>query len=130
MLCRAVVPGMRARRYGRIVNVSSVFGSITKEQRAAYSASKFGLDGMTAALAVEVADENVLANCVAPGFIETDLTREVLGQAGMDELAGRVPIRRLGQPEEVAALVGWLASEENTYLTGQNVLIDGGFSRI
>ena len=130
LLCRAVVPGMRARGYGRIVNISSVFGVITKEQRASYSTSKFGLDGMTAALASEVAEDGVLANCVAPGFVATDMTREVLGEDGMAELAARVPIRRLAQPEEIASLVAWLASEENTYLTGQNVVIDGGFTRI
>jgi len=130
ILCRAVLPGMRRRRWGRIVNVSSIFGVISKEFRASYSASKFGLDGMTAALAAETASENVLANSVAPGFVDTDLTRSVLGDAGIAELTARVPARRLGQPEEVASLVAWLAGPENTYLTGQTVVIDGGFSRV
>ncbi len=130
LLCRAAVPGMRQRRYGRIVNISSIFGVISKEFRASYSASKFGLDGMTAALAAEVAADNVLANCVAPGFIDTDLTRRVLGDAGIAELTARVPARRLGAPDEIAALVSWLVSGENTYLTGQTLVIDGGFSRV
>jgi NAD(P)-dependent dehydrogenase (short-subunit alcohol dehydrogenase family) len=130
LCCRAVVPGMRARRWGRIVNLSSVFGVISKEGRGPYSASKFGLDGLTAALAAEVAADGVLANCVAPGFIETDLTRRSLGDAGMKAMAERVPMKRLGQPEEIAALVAWLAGPENTYLSGQTVIIDGGFTRV
>ena len=130
LLCRAVVNGMRARGWGRIVNIASVFGSISREQRGAYSASKFALDGMTAALAAEVAADGVLANCVSPGFVETDLTREILGESGIAELVARVPMRRLAQPAEIAALVAWLASPENTYISGQNVVIDGGFSRV
>jgi 3-oxoacyl-[acyl-carrier protein] reductase len=130
LLCRAVVPGMRARRWGRIVNISSVFGVISKEGRAPYSASKFALDGMTAGLAAEVAAEGVLANCVAPGFVETDLTRRMLGEDGMREMASRVPMRRLAQPVEIARFVAWLAGPENTYISGQNLVIDGGFTRV
>ena len=121
---------MRKKGWGRIVNVTSIFGVISKELRGAYSASKFGLDGLTAALAAEAAADGVLANCVAPGFIDTDLTRRVLGPRGMAEMAKRIPARRLGKPAEIAALVAWLAGPENTYLSGQQVVIDGGFSRV
>ena len=130
LLCRAVVPYMRAQGWGRIVNVTSIFGTISKAQRASYSASKFGLDGMTAALAAEVAVDGILANCVAPGFVDTDMTRQILGEAKMRELADAVPMQRLAQPEEIAAFVAWLAGPENTYVSGQNMVIDGGFSRI
>jgi len=129
-LCQAVLPGMRERGWGRIVNIASIFSVISKEHRATYSASKFGLDGLTAGLAAEVAVDGVLANCVSPGFIETDLTRKNLGDAGIRELTARVPMRRLGQPAEVAALVAWLAGPENTFLSGQNIVIDGGFTRV
>jgi len=129
LLCRAVLARMAARGWGRIVNISSVFGVVSREQRASYSASKFALDGMTAALAAEAAREGVLANCVAPGFIDTDLTRRVLGDAGMAEVASVVPAGRLGRPEEVAELVAWLAGPRNTYMSGQNVVMDGGFTR-
>lgn len=129
-MCQAVLSGMRSRGWGRIVNISSIWGRISKAHRGAYSTSKFGIDGMTAALAAEVAADGVLANCVAPGFIATDMTRRTLGEAGMAELAGQVPARRLGQPEEVAALVAWLAGPENTYISGQNIVIDGGFTRV
>jgi NAD(P)-dependent dehydrogenase (short-subunit alcohol dehydrogenase family) len=129
-LCQAVIPHMREQGWGRIVNVSSIFGIISKEQRASYSTSKFAIDGMTAALAAEVAQYGILANCVAPGFIDTELTRSVLGAHGMEELAGRVPARRLGQAEEIASLVSWLCSPENSYISGQNLVIDGGFVRV
>jgi NAD(P)-dependent dehydrogenase (short-subunit alcohol dehydrogenase family) len=130
LLCRATVAGMRERRYGRIVNISSIYGVISKEFRASYSATKFGLDGLTTALAAEVSADNVLANCVAPGFIDTDLTRGVLGEGGMAAVAAQIPARRLGTPGEIAAFVAWLVGPENTYITGQTLVIDGGFSRI
>lgn len=130
LLCRACAPAMAARGWGRIVNVSSIFGKVTKEFRAPYSASKFALDGMTAALAAEYTETGVLANCIAPGFIDTDLTRRVLGEDGIRELSARVPAKRLGKPEEIAAFVAWLAGPENTYIAGQNIAIDGGFTRV
>jgi len=129
-LCRAVLPGMYKRSWGRVVNITSVFGIVSRAGRGSYSSSKFGLDGMTVALAAEVAAQGVLANCVAPGFIDTELTREVLGEVGIAELAGVVPAGRLGTPEEVAELVVWLAGPRNTFVSGQNVVIDGGFARV
>jgi NAD(P)-dependent dehydrogenase (short-subunit alcohol dehydrogenase family) len=130
LLMQAVVPAMRRKRWGRIVNIASIFSVVSKELRASYSASKFALDGMTAALAAEVAADGVLANCVSPGFIDTDLTRSILGESGLAELVARIPMRRLGKPEEIAAFVAWLVSEENTYISGQNLVIDGGFTRV
>jgi NAD(P)-dependent dehydrogenase (short-subunit alcohol dehydrogenase family) len=130
LLCQAVLPFMRRRRWGRIVNVASVFGVVSAPFRASYSASKFALDGMTAALAAEVAADGILANCVSPGVIDTELTRTVLGDAGIQALVSRVPIGRLGTPEEVAALVAWLVGLENTFVSGQNIVIDGGFTRV
>ena len=129
-LCQAVVLGMKAKQSGRIVNICSVWGKIAKAQRGSYTTSKFGLDGMTAALAAEVAEYGILANSVAPGFIDTELTRSVLGEAGAAELAGTVPMKRLGRPEEVAELVVFLVGPLNTYISGQNIAIDGGFTRV
>jgi NAD(P)-dependent dehydrogenase (short-subunit alcohol dehydrogenase family) len=129
-LIQAVLPRMTSQRWGRIVNITSIFSIVGKEFRAPYSASKFGMDGMTASLAAEVAESGVLVNSVAPGFIDTELTRKVLGEQGMQEMATKVPIRRMGNPEEVASLVLWLASNENTFVSGQNIAIDGGFSRV
>lgn len=130
LLCQAAIPAMKERGRGHIVNISSVFGKVTKALRASYSASKFALDGLTAAIAAEHAAHGIVANSVAPGFIDTDLTRRVLGDTGIQSLVGTVPARRLGQPAEVARFVLWLASDENTYINGQNIAIDGGFTRV
>lgn len=129
-LCRAVVPGMCARSWGRIVNITSIFSVVSKAARGAYSSSKFGLVGMTAALSAEVAGCGVLANCVAPGFIDTELTRQVLGKDGIADMVADVPVGRLGTPEEVAELAVWLAGPRNTFMSGQNVVIDGGFTHV
>ena len=128
--CQAAIPAMKTAGWGRIVNICSIWGKISREHRAPYSASKFALDGMTLALAAELTQYGVLANCVAPGFIDTKLTRDVLGPEGIAELSGQVPARRLGSVDEVAAFVAWLAGPDNTYVSGQNISIDGGFARV
>jgi 3-oxoacyl-[acyl-carrier protein] reductase len=130
MICQAVIPQMKKKNWGRIVNMSSIFGHISKEFRAPYSSSKFGLDGMTVALSAELSQYGILANSVGPGFIDTDMTRNILGEKGIEELRSKVPMKRLGKVDEIASLVSWLVSDQNTYLTGQNILIDGGFSRV
>jgi len=130
ILCQAVIPYMKQQNWGRIVNLTSIFGNISKEYRAPYSSSKFGLDGMTTALAAEVSEFGILANSVGPGFIDTDMTKNILGEKGMSELKDKIPMKRLGQADEIASLVSWLVSEENTYMSGQNLMIDGGFSRV
>lgn len=129
LLCQSVIPAMVKKKWGRIVNISSIWGIISKEYRASYSASKHALDGMTLALAIEHSKDGVLANCVSPGFTDTELTRKVLGNKQIEEIQTSIPIGRLANPAEIAKLVLWLASEENNYVTGQNIAIDGGFSR-
>lgn len=129
-LCQVVLPHMKKNRWGRIINVGSIFGKISKEFRAAYSASKFGLDGMTAALAAEVASHNILANTISPGFVNTELTRSVLGEEGIQKMIQGVPMQRLCEPTEIAQMVLWLVSPLNTFVSGQNLAIDGGFSRV
>lgn len=130
LLCQAALPSMKRKGWGRIVNISSIWGKISMAHRASYSASKFALDGMTVALAAEHAADGIIANSIAPGFIDTDLTRRMLGDAGIQALVEKVPARRLGRVEEIARLVLWLASEENTFVSGQNIAIDGGFTRV
>lgn len=130
LLCQAVIPSMQNKGWGRIVNISSIFGKISKQYRSAYSASKFALDGLTVSLAAEVGKYGILANCVAPGFIDTELTRNILGENGMKQMVELIPMGRLGSVEEVAVFVVWLASSENTYINGQNIAIDGGFTRV
>lgn len=130
ILCQAAIPSMKRKGWGRIVNVSSIFGKVSMAHRASYSASKFALDGMTVALAAEHVADGIVANSVAPGFIDTDLTQRMLGDAGIQALVSKVPAKRLGKVEEIARLVLWLASEENTFISGQNIAIDGGFTRV
>jgi len=127
-LCAAVLPGMRRRRYGRILNITSIYGVVSCPGRAAYSASKFGLLGLSRAMALEAAADNVLVNCLAPGFIDTDLTRRVLGAKGMRLAASRVPLRRLAKPDEIARFAAFLVGTENSYATGQNFVVDGGYT--
>ena len=130
LLCQAAIPAMVRRKWGRVVNVSSIWGKISKAQRAAYSASKFAIDGLTVALAAEHSSDGILANSIAPGFIDTELTRRILGEAGIRQMVAGVPAGRLGQADEIAHFVLWLSSGENTYLSGQNIAIDGGFTRV
>jgi len=130
MISKAVSVFMKANRYGRIINIASIFGHCTKEKRSCYTTSKFALVGMTKTLAVEMAPYNVLVNSVSPGFTATELTERVLGVSGMDEVSRVIPIRRLAKPEEISKVVLFLASKYNTYLTGQNIIVDGGFVNV
>lgn len=130
MLCQAAIPSMKAKGWGRIVNISSIWGKISMAHRASYSASKFALDGLTLALAAEHTADGILANSIAPGFFDTDLTQRMLGEEGIKALVAKVPAQRLGHVNEIARLVLWLSSEENTFIAGQNIAIDGGFTRV
>jgi 3-oxoacyl-[acyl-carrier protein] reductase len=130
MLCQAAIPSMKLKGWGRIVNISSIWGKISKPHRASYSASKFALDGMTVALAVEHSSNGIIANSISPGFFDTDLTRQMLKESEVNELIAKVPLNRLGQVDEIARLVLWLSGEENTFVVGQNIAIDGGFTRV
>lgn len=118
---------MAQNRYGRIVNIASIFGVVSKEMRSAYTASKSGLIGVTKTMALDLASDNILVNSVSPGFIETELTQKVLGKDGIEEMQKRIPLARLGSPKEIASYVLFLASKQNTYMTGQNMVVDGGF---
>lgn len=128
-LCQAAIPGMKKKRWGRIINISSIWGKIGREHRGSYAASKFAIDGLTVALALEHAKDGILANCVAPGFTDTELTRSVLGPAELERVVASIPIGRLASVDEIAELVTFLGSAQNTYMTGQNIAIDGGFTR-
>ena len=130
LLSQAVIPKMIENKSGRIINITSIFGHCTKEQRMSYTTSKYALSGMTKTMSVELAPHNIMVNSVAPGFTETDLTRQVLGQAGMEEVSEQIPMKRLAQPREIADVVMFLASDNNSYLTGQNIIVDGGFVNV
>ncbi|MBN2098051.1 MAG: SDR family oxidoreductase [Dehalococcoidia bacterium] len=127
-LTRGLIPGMLRRKYGRIVNVSSIWSIISKPGRLPYSVTKSGLNAFTRSLAVEVAPYNILVNAVAPGYVNTELTRQNNTEQDLDNIRKTIPMQRLAEPEEIARLVSFLCSEENTYLTGQCLLIDGGYT--
>lgn len=130
LLIKAVLPGMRDRGWGRIVNLCSIWSKVVRPGRGSYASSKFGLDGFTAAVGAEVAGDGVLVNAISPGFIDTELTRRTVSAEQLQTLLSDVPAGRLGQPEEIAAFVAWLVGPENTYISGQNIAIDGGFTRV
>jgi 3-oxoacyl-[acyl-carrier protein] reductase len=122
---RAVIKGMMKRRSGRIVNISSIVGLTGNKGQANYAASKAGLIGFTKSVAKEYASRNILVNCIAPGFIETDMTAS-LPDAARASLLGEIALGRLGRPEDVAGTVLFLASDLATYITGQVLVVDGG----
>ena len=124
-LCKACVKGMTKARTGRIVNISSVVGSSGNAGQSNYAASKAGIDGFTRSLAKEIGSRGITVNAVAPGFIDTDMTRDLPGQQ-TEALLAQIPLGRLGQPEEIAAVVGFLASSEGGYITGETLHVNGG----
>jgi len=126
--CREVAGIMRKQGGGRIVNIASIWSVISKAHRTLYSGTKAALLGLTRALAVELGPDNVLVNSLSPGFVLTDLTRKSLSHEELSELQKQVPLRRCAQPQEIAKAVAFLAGTDNTYLTGQNIVIDGGFT--
>lgn len=124
-MSRLVMRGMMKARYGRIINVTSVVGSAGNAGQANYAAAKAGVAGMSRALAKELGSRSVTVNCVAPGFIDTDMTRD-LPEAQREALMNQIPLGRLGQADEVAATVAFLANERAGYITGATLHVNGG----
>ena len=119
---------MIKKRYGRIVNISSVWSAVAKPGRVAYAASKSGLDAVTRTTAVEFAKYNVLVNSIAPGFVNTELTKKNNSQTQLEQIKQQIPLGRLAETSEIAEFAAFLASERNTFITGQTILMDGGYT--
>jgi|WP_315491355.1 3-oxoacyl-[acyl-carrier protein] reductase len=124
-MSRAVMRTMMKQRYGRIINITSVVGASGNPGQANYAAAKAGVAGMTRALARELGSRNITVNCVAPGFIETDMTAS-LGEDQQKALLGQIPLGHLGKPSDVAHAVAYLASPQASYVTGQELHVNGG----
>lgn len=124
-MTKIVTPYMMKQRYGKIVSISSVVGVAGNAGQSNYAASKAGIIGFTKSIARELASRNILANCIAPGFIKTDMT-DVLSDAVKESIHAQIPLKKMGEPKEVANAVYFLASEENSYITGQVLNVDGG----
>lgn len=121
---------MKKNGYGRIVNITSIWSAITRPGRSIYTATKWGIAGLTKTLAVELAAEGILVNSVGPGFTLTELTANTNTPEEIQKLAEVIPIKRFAEPYEIANLVLFLSSELNSYLTGQNLIIDGGYCNV
>jgi 3-oxoacyl-[acyl-carrier protein] reductase len=122
---RSALRGMMKAKHGRIINISSVVAASGNPGQANYAAARAGLEGMTRALAREVGSRGISINCIAPGFIDTDMTRK-LSDAQAQALLGQIPLGRLGQPQEIAAAVVFLASSAGSYITGATLHVNGG----
>jgi len=124
-LSRAVLRGMMKAKHGRIINITSVVGSSGNPGQMNYAAAKAGVAGMSRALALEIGSRNITVNCIAPGFIDTDMTK-VLPEEQKQQLLSRIPLGRLGAPEEIAAVVVFLASDAGGYISGETIHVNGG----
>ncbi|MDY6890988.1 MAG: 3-oxoacyl-ACP reductase FabG [Pseudomonadota bacterium] len=124
-LVKGCLRGMSKARWGRIISVSSVVASMGNAGQANYAAAKSGMEGFTRAVAREVGSRNITVNCVAPGFIDTDMTA-ALAEPHRQTLQAQIPLNRLGQPEEVAAVVGFLAGDGGAYISGDTIHVNGG----
>ncbi len=127
LLSGAAAVLMKRQRWGRIINIASIWSVLTKPGRAMYTASKFGLVGLTKTTAADLGPSNILVNALSPGFTLTDLTRATVPVEEQKQIAQQVPLRRFAEPEEMARVALFLCSELNSYITGQNIVVDGGF---
>ena len=127
-LIKYITPVMKKQNYGRIVNFASIWCDFSKERRIMYSIAKSGVKGLTTAAAVELSKYNILVNAVAPGFVNTEMTAQNNTPEQIKMLTEALPIKRLAEPKEIAEFVYFLASEKNSFITGQTIFIDGGFS--
>lgn len=130
ILCREVSKLMKQNGYGKIVNITSIWSAITRPGRSLYTANKFAIAGLTKTLAIELAEHGILVNSVGPGFTATELTATTNTPEELKKITDIIPIKRMAQPVEIANLVLYLASDLNSYLTGQNLIIDGGYTNV
>ena len=127
IITSAVSKIMKKQNYGRIINISSIASVRVRAGKSSYTASKFALEGFTKALSLELSKYNILVNTVAPGFIDTDMTRTMLSKNEINKLSKQVPLNRLGTTEDIANAVIFLSSDLNNFINGHSLVVDGGF---
>lgn len=127
-LLRGIVPNMKKNRYGRIVNIGSIWGVAGKAGRVVYAATKHGLHGITQTLAVELAPYNILVNTVCPGFTLTEMTKKNNSPDEIKIISTEIPLGRMAEPNEQAKVISFLVGDDNTYVTGQQIVVDGGYT--
>jgi len=130
ILCREVSKIMKNNRYGRIVNITSIWSTITRPGRSIYTTAKFAIAGLTKTLAIELAPYDIMVNSVGPGFTLTELTATTNTPDEIKKITDIIPIKRMAQPVEMANVVLFLSSDLNSYLTGQNIIVDGGYTNV
>lgn len=123
-----VAKKMIENKKGSIINIGSIFGTVSKMGRSPYTATKSGIIGVTKTMAIDLAEHNIVVNCVSPGFVDTELTRKVLGEEQMKIMSEKIPMKRLANTKDITPIILFLCSEFNTYITGQNITVDGGFT--
>ena len=127
-ILRKFVPAMKEKRYGRIVNIGSIWGIVSKRGRVVYSMTKHGIHGITKTLAVELAEYNILVNTICPGYTLTELTYKNNSEEQIRNIEKDIPIQRMARPDEIADAIIYFAQDRNTYITGQLIAVDGGFT--
>ena len=127
LIIKNCVPYMKRNGFGRIVNVSSIWGVRSKEKRTIYSATKFGLNGITKSLSRELGQYNILVNSICPGYVRTNLTEQNVSREEQEIIKKEIPLRRFAEPSEIAESIAFMIDEKNSYMTGQTLIVDGGF---
>lgn len=127
ILTQLVAKKMKANRYGRVVNISSIWSVVAKERRLAYAASKSAMNGVTRTLAIELGEHGILVNAIAPGYVNTELTSQNNSPEQIQLISNNIPLHRLAEPKEIAEMAAFLCSEKNSYMTGQVLVVDGGY---
>ena len=128
LMTREISKVMKKQGSGKIVNIASIFSVVSKTKRAAYATSKWGLVGFTKSVALDLVSDNILVNVVSPGFVDTELTRRILSKDELKKLIRTIHMKRMANADEISKIVLFLSSDQNSYITGQNIIVDGGFT--